>query len=421
MSITPSSMSFPVTADKWNFPTLFKFSEKTNKTTAWNIEVRTADDGFCEIIRTYGFLDSKLTKSVKHIRSGKNIGRSNETSVFQQACSEALSLWKRQLETHGYSQQAASEKSTFPDATSGIESSSSMSGFANLQAPSPMLAHLFDKHSAKIKYPCFSQPKLDGVRMLATYVPSTDSVVCYSRTGKAFTATSLKLICNHIKSLYKKHTDLQHFWFDGELYTPDLSFEDIVSVCRNGKTPNQNFAEKINYHVYDLIPVTDKFKLVDFEDRISLLKDVIFNTESADTYVKLVSTSEIKSFEEVVPMHDEYFSKGYEGIMIRNSKGKYQNSRSYNLLKYKVFTDDEFQITSVKEATGNDEGTAVLQCKTANDILFWVRPRGSRAFRSDLLRDAKSLIGKYLTVRYQNLTERAVPRFPVGISVRDYE
>jgi hypothetical protein len=30
-------------------------------------------------------------------------------------------------------------------------------------------------------------------------------------------------------------------------------------------------------------------------------------------------------------------------------------------------------------------------------------------------------VGKQLTVRYQGLTNGGVPRFPIGVSVRDYE
>jgi DNA ligase-1 len=38
-----------------------------------------------------------------------------------------------------------------------------------------------------------------------------------------------------------------------------------------------------------------------------------------------------------------------------------------------------------------------------------------------MLRRAAELIGKRLTVRYQELTDGGVPRFPVGVAVRDYE
>ena len=37
------------------------------------------------------------------------------------------------------------------------------------------------------------------------------------------------------------------------------------------------------------------------------------------------------------------------------------------------------------------------------------------------LADPSLVIGKMLTVRYQGLTNGNVPRFPIGVSVRDYE
>ena len=50
----------------------------------------------------------------------------------------------------------------------------------------PMLAHSFDKHSKKIKFPCWVQPKLDGVRMLSKVsVKKEDGkVLIWSRKGK---------------------------------------------------------------------------------------------------------------------------------------------------------------------------------------------------------------------------------------------
>jgi DNA ligase-1 len=32
-----------------------------------------------------------------------------------------------------------------------------------------------------------------------------------------------------------------------------------------------------------------------------------------------------------------------------------------------------------------------------------------------------SLVGKMLTVRYQGFTINGIPRFPIGIAIRDYE
>ena len=148
-----------------------------------------------------------------------------------------------------------------------------------------------------------------------------------------------------------------------------------------------------------------------------LLKECVWNENA----LRLVVCEQVESKDDIYVMHDRYVSERYEGIMIRNKKGVYKSSRSYDLQKYKYFVDHEFEITDVKEAVGSDAGTAIMQCKTNDAVFFWVRPKGSREYRTKLLKASTSLVGKTLTVRYQNLTDKGVPRFPVGVAIRDYE
>jgi len=120
--------------------------------------------------------------------------------------------------------------------------------------------------------------------------------------------------------------------------------------------------------------------------------------------------------------HKKWTEIGFEGTMIRNKKGKYiQKHRSKDLQKYKDFLDAEFKIIGGTEATGNDVGTIVFQCVTDDNKPFTVRPKGSRDIRRQWLRDINNLIGKLLTVRYQNLSDDGIPIFPVGLEIRDYE
>ena len=107
--------------------------------------------------------------------------------------------------------------------------------------------------------------------------------------------------------------------------------------------------------------------------------------------------------------------------MIRNMNSPYEFKRSYNLQKYKFFTDSEFEIVDFKEATGNDIGTIVFICQTDKNDIFEVRPQGTREQRKEMFEKGKSYIGKMLTVKYQELTDDGKPRFPVGINIRDYE
>ena len=62
-----------------------------------------------------------------------------------------------------------------------------------------------------------------------------------------------------------------------------------------------------------------------------------------------------------------------------------------------------------------------LECKTPEGLTFRARPRGTREARTEQYQNGNDYIGKQLTVRYQELTDDGVPRFPVGITIRDYE
>ena len=120
---------------------------------------------------------------------------------------------------------------------------------------------------------------------------------------------------------------------------------------------------------------------------------------------------------------DECIQSGTEGLILRNAHGTYQqNGRSKHLQKLKRFDDAEYKIIGCEEAKGNDAGTVVFQCETQDGKTFAVRPVGSREQRRLWLDQFDEMCcGKMLTVRYQELTSGGVPRFPVGVTIRDYE
>ena len=120
--------------------------------------------------------------------------------------------------------------------------------------------------------------------------------------------------------------------------------------------------------------------------------------------------------------HDEYISTGYEGIMVRNADGLYKlGYRSPDLQKLKSFVDNEYTIINYKEGEGTELGCVVWQCETSSGDRFWVRPMGTQEERKAYYNDGNKYLGAKLTVRYQELTDDGIPRFPVGVSIRDYE
>ena len=139
-------------------------------------------------------------------------------------------------------------------------------------------------------------------------------------------------------------------------------------------------------------------------------------------HVQLLPTEEAASAADLKGFHDAYVAKGYEGLIVRNKKGHYHlATRSADLQKYKEFEDDEYEVVGFTEGEGQEKGLVIWTCKTKGGKQFHVRPRGTHEERAALFKEAANYVGKMLTVRFQELTGDGIPRFPVGISFRDYE
>jgi DNA ligase-1 len=89
-------------------------------------------------------------------------------------------------------------------------------------------------------------------------------------------------------------------------------------------------------------------------------------------------------------------------------------------LKLKDFQDAEYRICAVIDGAGSDRDLAIFVLDNGHGLQFNCRPEGSQENRADLYKNREKLIGKYLTVRYFELSKDKVPIFPVGVGIREY-
>jgi len=80
-------------------PTLYGLSKK-GKVKEWSISVY--DSNYPTIVTMHGYSDGKKQVDKKEIKVGKNIGRSNETSPWEQALSQAKSTWNKKKDNNYY-------------------------------------------------------------------------------------------------------------------------------------------------------------------------------------------------------------------------------------------------------------------------------------------------------------------------------
>lgn len=306
----------------------------------------------------------------------KNIGKANSTTPAEQAVLEANSKITEKMRL-GY--------------FDSIEEAQEKGGKDFLL---PMLAKDYKKEFKKVTYPCYIQPKLDGMRSLGC-----NEFGFISRTGKLITTI------NHIDL-----EGLEDVILDGELYAHGISFQEnmkLIKKYRKDKT------EQVKYHVYDIVMDAP------FPERHFSLVALVTALENPN--IELVPTYLVNNETEMKQYHVQFISEGYEGTMVRHSNETYAvNKRSSQLLKYKDFIDEVYEVVDVVPSESRPE-QGVVVCAKPNAMgatHFNCGMKFSHFDRKMILAMKEEYIGQKAEVRFFEYTDGGIPRFPVCVGFR---
>jgi DNA ligase 1 len=371
-------------------PKLYK-KTSTGAIQEWQIDVHenllASDGSVVGVITTrHGQVGGKIQMTQDVIRSGKNIGKANFTTAYEQAKLEAQAKHEKQLKKRYVR--------TIEEAQAG-EVDEVIGGGVPV-----MLAQSFDKHSAKISYPAYLSPKLDGMRLVATIIDGECSL--WSRTQKA--VKTLPHIQRALEVAFPNGT----VTIDGEAYSNQYrdDFNKIMSLIRPDEPVPGH--EIIEYHIFDMVADAP------FDERLGELQAALLEPP-----LILVEQRQVYSKDEAFEGMSEFIANGYEGAMIKNTSSPYEHKRSYHIQKLKLMVDDEFKIVGMEEGRGKLQGhIGSFICETETGVRFNAKLKGSTGHLKHLFEHPEEWRGRLLTVQYQNLTPDGVPRFPCGVRVR---
>jgi len=365
-------------------PKLFKKS-KSEATQEWSIEI----EG--NRYRTHaGQVGGVITISNFTVCEPKNVGRANATTGEEQAMAEAQSKWTKKRESYFEDIDDIGQKQYFE----------------------PMLANTYSERLHTVKFPVYSQPKLDGIRCIVT----ADGM--FSRKGKKTVS------CPHIHRALKPYFDVNPaLIFDGELYNHNYraNFNKISSLVGKKKPTAEDLAESeklVEYWIYDIPHVGTAYdpQAYDFSTRF-----IGSYKKFPGPMLRFVYTELCQSQADLDDHYARYAVAEFEGQIIRQD-ALYKNKRCDQLLKRKESIDEEFVITDVIEGTGDWTGLAgAVECVTLKGKVFTATPKMPEPEKAKLLKDKAKVIGKKCTVRFFNWTPEEKPRFPRMIALRDYE
>jgi DNA ligase-1 len=381
------------------FPELFQ-AASTGKLKRWVVWVEENNDKVV-IREEHGLVNGKQIPETIEVNSGVNKGKSNETTPWEQAVSEAQSKWNKKKDK-GYTEKNEEQ---------------------NKDVILPMLAEKYAKRSKDIIFPAFVQPKLNGVRCVVH-----KDLRYQSRVGKFWNSL------NHLDEDVKKIIESVSGELDGELYIHGLNLQDIGALVKKERINDEDEiegykTEDLEYWIFDQVTEDN------FQPRFSELHAAFcMNGAKLDkttlddiavlrlNKVVLVPVTPVYKIEEIDKLHKTFVSQDFEGTIIRNNTPYVKIHRTKNLQKKKDFLDEEFIIVGGKEATGRDKGSVVFRCKTKEGVEFDVRPMGSISQRKQYWKNIQTLVGKMLTCKFQEWTKSpSVPFHARGVNIRDYE
>lgn len=311
----------------------------------------------------------------------------------------------------------------------------------------PMLAQDWHKRppSTKLFYPVAVQPKLDGIRCLVMEDPDTCEIRYRSRTNKLYDFGYLfDEEINAMLPFFPSQVEL-----DGEMYIHGTKLQNIASIVAMKSTaadlPNLKGAKKkhveetlklreehLKYNIFTIITAKD----LPYEDRNDILLKAFEAGEKSlgRPFEKLVLVPDhiADSMEEIEELSDEYVNElGYEGVMIyklglslpknKIKESYYVSSRSFNLIKFKPFFDEEMEIIAVKGGKGKSAELAGCTVVDSDGITHEVNIAEDDAVRHRIYLNPKLVIGKDATVKHYGRTEDGKLRHGNIICIRDYE
>ena len=274
----------------------------------------------------------------------------------------------------------------------------------------PMLAHKFDESRVDWSQPVYIQAKLDGVRCLFT----KDGA--YSRTGKHF--KNLAHIELALIPFFKQNPDVI---LDGELYNHKLKndFEKIISLVRKQKPTADDRLDAqhlVQFHVYDYF---DGVKYDSYKTRMQQL----VTSDIYDAQIKYVPAKLVDSYNYARDIHAEFLDQGYEGSIIRLD-GLYKHGRSYDLMKFKDFSDTEATIIGYEAGKGKRQGTLGKFIMLDDEgIQFGCPPGKGYSYKNlaAMLDNVHDYIGQRATFTYFQRTQAGSYRHPLFKTLRNYE
>ena len=324
------------------------------------------------IHRVSGLLGGKRTS-----QPDKTVERGKATrNMWEQVMLEAKHLVKEKLDK-GYR-----EIEKDPEEYPLIELESILGSIVTNQdgVPKPMLAKQADKVTNPKIYDkvWLASRKIDGLRA-SIYLGKDGVLHTASRGATNYDAAMSDILEN--KDLIYLFKDVKGLILDGEAYHHGYTLQQLNSIARTQKTAVDY--DVLQFYWYDIIDTNSTFDerwalMRDIKDEMNLIFDPEKHFEEGELRIQFVPQVEVTGWDNMMKLHNQYVSEGWEGLVIRDPDALYRpNGRTNDMIKIKIYKDDCFKVVG-KEAGLRGSEDMVFIMEMPDGRTFKAKPFGDR-------------------------------------------
>ena len=249
----------------------------------------------------------------------------------------------------------------------------------------PMLAKQADKVTKTTIFNkiWIASRKIDGLRCII-YLGDDDKLHTSSRGATNYDSAMFEILTH--PALIKLFKNNKGLMLDGECYHHGYTLQQINSIARTQKVAKD--LEVLQFYWYDIVDLNNPFKsrlakmksiaeeLKEYGSEIGWKPDRIFKEN--ELRIQFVPQVEVNGWDNMMKLHNDYVSEGWEGLVIRDPKRPYKpNGRTNDMIKIKVYKDDCFKVID-KEAGLRGSEDMVFIMEMPDGRTFKAKPFGDR-------------------------------------------
>lgn len=249
----------------------------------------------------------------------------------------------------------------------------------------PMLAKQADKVTKTTIFnkTWIASRKIDGLRCII-YLGDDGKLHTSSRGATNYDSAMFEILTH--PTLIKLFKNNKGLMLDGECYHHGYTLQQINSIARTQKVAKD--LEVLQFYWYDIVDLNNPFKsrlakmksiveeLKEYGSEIGWEPDRVFKEN--ELRIQFVPQVEVSGWDNMMKLHNEYVSEGWEGLVIRDPERPYKpNGRTNDMIKIKIYKDDCFKVIG-KEAGLRGSEDMVFIMEMPDGRIFKAKPFGDR-------------------------------------------